>query len=136
MKRIYLCHPLSAPTREGIEQNRRAAARWAAWISTTFRVAVSADWITLTGELEETPENREWGLACDKAHIEGCDELWAVGPRFSSGMTLERQHAVSCGLPTYDLTGLVFPLDASTSESRAYLVRRISRALAEQGWEP
>ena len=134
MKRIYLAHQLSAPTREGIEAHRRSAAKWAAWISTTFKVAVSADWVWLSGELEETPENREWGLACDKAHIERCQELWMVGQRVSSGMTLERQHAVSCGLATYDLTGLVFP--PSSALMHPFLERRINRALAEQGRKP
>lgn len=124
MKRIYLAHQLSAPTREGIEANRRSAAKWAAWISTTFKVAVSADWITLTGELEETPENREWGLLCDLAHIERCDEIWTVGSCMSAGMTLEAQHAGAVGVPWYDLTGL--PMHEQL----------LRDALAEDGWEP
>ena len=124
MRRVYLAHALSAATEEQVERNRRAAAKWAAWISTTFRVAVSADWITLTGELDETPENREWGLACDKAHIERCDAIWTVGERMSSGMTLEVQHAGTVGVPWFDLTGL--PMHEQ-------LVRD---ALAEDGWEP
>lgn len=130
MRRVYVAHQLSAPTREGIEANRRAAARWAAWISTTFRVAVSADWIWMTGELTETEENRAHGLACDLAHIERCDELWMVGPKVSSGMTLERQHAVICGLWTGDLTGLDFYEDPYWRKSR------VRMALAEQGWRP
>lgn len=79
-------------------------------------------------ELEETTENREWGLSCDKAHIERCDEVWLVGPRVSPGMALERQHAVSCGIPTYDLTGLAF----GDKETEHW----VRLALAEQGWRP
>ena len=105
MKRVYVAHQLSAPTREGIDENRRKAAMWGAWISTTFKVAVSADWLWMTGELDETPENRAHGLACDLAHIERCDELWMVGRVVSSGMRLEAEHARSHRIPVYDLTG-------------------------------
>jgi hypothetical protein len=90
---VYLGHPLSAPTREGIEANRRSAAKWAVWIAKTFRVAVSADWIWMTGELDETPENRAFGLECDRALVARCDAMVMVGPRVSEGMRLESEHA-------------------------------------------
>jgi len=106
MKVVYLAHPLGAPTREGIEANRRSAATWAAWVSVRFFVAVTADWIWLTGELQETEENRAWGLECDKSHIERCDEVWMVGPSVSSGMSIEAEHARLSRLWVYDLTGL------------------------------
>ena len=86
--------------------NRDRAADWCAWIATTFHVATVADWIVLSSKLVETPENRAFGLECDKALIERCDELWMVGPRVSSGMTIEAQHARLYGLPVYDLTGM------------------------------
>jgi len=102
MKVVYLAHPLTAPTREGIEANRRAAAKWAAWISVTFKVAVSADWIWMTGELEETKANRAHGIRCDKALARRADEIWQVGPRLTSGMVAESE-----GHPNvYDLTGI------------------------------
>lgn len=106
MRVIYLAHPLGAPTREGIEANRRSAATWAAWVSVRFLVAVTADWIWLTGELSETPDNRAWGLECDKALVERCDELWMVGPSVSAGMLIEAEHARLEGKPVYDLTGI------------------------------
>lgn len=90
---VYLAAPLSAPTREGIEANRAAAAKWAAWIAVTFRVAVVADWIWMTGELAETPENRALGLAADCSLVRRCDVLVMVGPRVSEGMRLESAHA-------------------------------------------
>ena len=71
MKRVYLAHALSAPTREGIEANRRSAARWAAWISATFRVAVSADWIWYSEFLTEAPEVPERASAKRDAALRG-----------------------------------------------------------------
>lgn len=125
MRRVYLAHCLSAHLREDIDANRAAAAAaWGAFVSKFFKVAVSADWIWLSGVLSETQENREWGLACDKAQIERCDELWMVGPRVSGGMTIEGQHARAHGIPVFDLTGL------PPNESR------VTMALVSQGWRP
>jgi hypothetical protein len=102
---VYLAHALSAPTREGIEANRARGARWAAWILKTYRVAVIADWIWCTGELEETQENRTLGLAMDVELVSRADEVWLVGERISEGMRIEATHAVRVGKPVYDLTG-------------------------------
>lgn len=101
---VYLCHPLNAPTREGIEANRKEAARWAAFFATYFDVAPECSWIVLTGELEETDENRATGLAIDLALVARCDELVMVGPRVSEGMLLESEHAKKLGKPVYNLT--------------------------------
>lgn len=124
---VYLAAPLTAETREGIEQNRKNAARWAAFLVEHFNVAVECTWIVLTGELEETEENRKRGLECDLALVERCDELWMVGGRVSSGMRLESDHARKRGLRVVDLTalGVVPPFDAEI----------VRLALAEQGTE-
>jgi hypothetical protein len=104
---IYLAHQLSADTREGIDANRKSAARWAAFLVEHFNVAVECSWIVLTGELEETPENRKRGLECDLVLVEQCRELVMVGPKISSGMLLEATHMVTeVGGPVYDLTKL------------------------------
>jgi hypothetical protein len=105
-KVVYLAHPLSAPTREGIEANRKNAARWAAWLVVNFDVAIECTWVVLTGELEETDDNRKLGLDCDLALVERCDELWMVGGRVSSGMQLESDHARGKGKRVVDLTAL------------------------------
>jgi hypothetical protein len=84
-----LAHPLSAPTQEGIDENRRRAALWAAWALTVCGVSPVCSWIVLTGVLPETSENRRLGLEADKAQVALCDELWYVGGRISSGMREE-----------------------------------------------
>jgi hypothetical protein len=101
---VYLAHALSAPTREGIEANRARGARWAAWILKTYRVAVIADWIWCTGELEETQENRTLGLAMDVELVSRADEVWLVGERISEGMRIEATQAFRLGKMVFDLT--------------------------------
>lgn len=103
---IYLCHQLNAPTREGIEANRKEAARWAAFLATYFDVAPECSWIVLTGEFEETAENRKRGLEIDLALVARCDEVVMVGPRVSEGMLLESEHARKLGKPVANLTRL------------------------------
>lgn len=103
---IYVCHPLNAPTREGIDANRKEAAKWAAFLATYFHVAPECSWIVLTGEFDETPENRKRGLEIDLALVERCDEVVMVGPRVSDGMLLESEHARKLGKPVANLTRL------------------------------
>lgn len=102
MKVVYLAHPLGADADR--QQNRANAARWVAWATLVHRVAVVADWITLSGQLSE--DHRELGLQCDLALIDRCDEIWLVGGRISPGMAIERDHAAAHGKPVMDLTRL------------------------------
>lgn len=103
---VYVAHPVSAPTREGIEANRARGARWAAWVLKTYGHAVIADWLWCTGALEETEENRALGLAMDVALVGRCDELWLVGERVSRGMEIEAREALRLRIPVRDFTRL------------------------------
>jgi hypothetical protein len=99
---IYVAHRLGAgPDREA---NRRSAAEWCGWIAKTFKVAVSADWIVLSGVWDESM--REMGLACDMEMVGRADEVWMVGPVVSNGMRREAAQATKMGKPVRDLTGL------------------------------
>jgi len=96
---VYIAHPLGrGPDRE---ENRKRASRWVAWAAEQG-VAPVAPWITLSGEWSE--DRREEGLEIDLAVVERCDELWAVGPRISPGMSLEVAHARFRHIPVRDLT--------------------------------
>lgn len=88
MIQIYLAHPLTAPTRKGIEENRQKAAKWAAWLWKQG-FAVECSWLIATQELEETPENRELGLRSDCEQVRRCDVMVLCGPRVSGGMLRE-----------------------------------------------
>lgn len=129
MRCVYLAHPVSAPTREGIEANRARAARWAAWILTTYRVAVIADWLWCTGELDETPENRTLGLAMDVELVSRADEVWMVGERISQGMKLEAEEAFRLGKMVFDLTALDTGPEPPT-------VRWTSSFIMARQWQP
>lgn len=106
MQLVYIAHPLNAETREGIERNRRNAARWVAWAAARG-VAPVATWITLSGEWDES--RRDEGLAVDFAIVKRCDALWLVGPRISQGMALEANRAREHGIPVVNLTGRELP---------------------------
>lgn len=129
MRVVYLAHALSAPTREGIEANRARAARWATWIATTYRVAVIADWIWMTGLLEETPANRSFGLACDLELVQRADEVWMVGALVSQGMKLDAIEAYRHGKMILDLT-------ATSLDNEPPPVRYTAPFLLERQWHP
>jgi hypothetical protein len=107
---VYLAHPLGAGPKRA--QNRANAARWFGYLSRAYGNAFIADWIILSGEWEETPENREQGLRCDLALVERADELWMVGGRVSAGMLLEADHARRCGKKVVDMTYLGYEVPA------------------------
>ena len=101
---VYIAHPLGGGSDR--EANRINAARWCAWAARARGVAPVADWIILSGELDESPENRTLGLACDVALVARCDEVWLVGGRVSPGMQVEADAARDLGIPVVDLTSL------------------------------
>jgi DNA-directed RNA polymerase subunit RPC12/RpoP len=102
MKVIYMAHPVSGDVPGNIER----AKRWVRYLEEQFPVAVVASWIT---ECEiwddDNPEHRAAGLARDLAVLSRCEELWLVGLRISTGMAMERDHAIKKGLSVRDLTG-------------------------------
>jgi hypothetical protein len=65
-------------------------------------VSPCATWIILSGEWEETAENRALGLETDKAELSTCDEVWLCGDGISVGMRLEKEHAESLGIPVVE----------------------------------
>jgi hypothetical protein len=101
---VYVAHPLGAGVDR--QRNRECAAKWVAWIARTYSVAVIADWIVLSGEWDETPSNRERGLAIDLALVARADEVWLVGGRVSPGMQMEADEARKLGKIVVDLTAL------------------------------
>lgn len=102
MRVIYVAHRLGAGADR--EDNRRAASDWCGWIAKTFRVAISADWIVLSGVWDESM--RELGIATDLEMVSRADEVWLVGPVVSPGMMAEAMHGQRCGKTLRDFTGL------------------------------
>jgi len=96
----YIAHRLGAgPDRE---QNRLAAAKLVGWLARHYLIEPVCPWIVLASVWLET--DRDLGLAIDRAAIERCGLMIAVGelPGLSPGMQAEASWAKR----VVDLTGL------------------------------
>lgn len=94
---IYVAHPLSAPTTEGIEENKQSALRWLAWCRKTFPTyTFIAPWISTLDSLhgDDSDELREAGLIDDCAVVSICDALVAF-VRVSSGVLRESKSSMA-----------------------------------------
>lgn len=101
MRVVYLAHPVAGAVRE----NLALAKRWQRVIEERFPdVAVSANWI-IECEIwdDEKPEERSRAMRRNKAILERCDELWAVGGHVSRGMNEEIAHAFEHGIKVFEL---------------------------------
>lgn len=107
MKLVYLAHPLSAETREGILLNIHTAKLWYKWACDNYwpTHAFSATWI-LNAEIydDANAEDRDRGMQRNYPQIQRCDELWLVGSFVSSGMQGDGLYARRCLQPVFDLT--------------------------------
>jgi hypothetical protein len=101
---VYLCHPLG--NGEDREQNRHNASAWVAWAALHHHVSPVADWIILSGRLDES--HRELGLECDVALVKLCNAVWLCGGRVSPGMRIEATAAFEEGIPVWDLSEMGF----------------------------
>lgn len=124
----YVAHALSAPTRAGMDENRRAAALWCVWLCKHFDVATIADWIVMSSVLDETEENRKLGLECDTQIIPHCSVLILCGRHISGGMRVEADCAIRWAKPVADLTTLGWALP-SYDEQAIAAVAEILRPL-------
>jgi hypothetical protein len=108
MKLVYIAHPLSGD----IAANLARAKRWLRWVlDLELPIAPIAPWIDIVEAWNQTGEHEDaylrWrGLEMDLAVVERCDEIWLCGGRVSTGMELERQHALTHHVRVNDLTFL------------------------------
>ena len=111
---IYLAHPVSAPTLDGIRANLARAKRWLVYLRSAYPDdVVAAPWIPwVETEIErgggETPEARAKGLMDCEAVAARFDKIVLVGGRLTSGMARERNVvlAETCGEGVIDLLHL------------------------------
>lgn len=104
MKVIYVAHVLTPIAGETRDHNRKMASQWCAAIAQTFKVAISADWIILSGQWSE--DMRELGISTDLEMVSRADEVWLVGPRVSPGMLREAIRGQELRKPVRDFTGM------------------------------
>lgn len=124
---VYLCHPVSGD----VEANLAATRVWIKWLVDRTTWAVSAPWVAYVEALAEAGY-RERGLADDLALVERHTLVIAVGDRCSEGMSVELDHAVACGIPVINVTGLGYKLPPTTPYEEERLLS-ILRMLAPAG---
>lgn len=103
---VYLSHPVSAPTAQGIADNLARAKRWLKWLLKVHpECSPVASWIPMV-EVEDNsdPARIEHSLRLDFEVVSRCDEIWLVGGRISSGMRREADHARAHNVRVIDLT--------------------------------
>ena len=101
---VYICSPLSAPTKEGIRQNMEKAAHYARLVSGTFGCRAIAPHSFLPEYLDDDiPEEREAGLAFGLSILRLSKAIIVCGSRISSGMRGEIRLAGELDIPAYAL---------------------------------
>ena len=118
---VYICSPLSAPTKEGIRQNMEKAAHYARLVSGTFGCRAIAPHSFLPEYLDDNiPAEREAGLAFGLSVLRLSKAIIVCGSRISSGMRGEIGMAGELNIPAYALIeyGGVITLAEITQEER------------------
>lgn len=101
---VYICSPLSAPTKEGIRHNMEKAAHYARLVSGTFGCRAIAPHSFLPEYLDDNiPEEREAGLAFGLSVLKLSKAVIVCGSRISSGMRGEIKMAGELHIPAYAL---------------------------------
>jgi hypothetical protein len=105
MVRIYVCSPLSAPTREGVLANMKLARDLCLYAMLIEDVAAYAPHAWLPEILDDgSTEERMLGMEAGQAWLEAAEGLWVFTKRgISQGMAREIEIAARRGVPvTWD----------------------------------
>ena len=101
---VYICSPLSAPTKEGIRENMEKAAYYAGLVSGVTGCRAIAPHSFLPEYLDDDiPEEREAGLAFGLSVLRLSKAIIVCGSRISSGMRGEIRLAGKLDIPAYAL---------------------------------
>lgn len=139
----YLAHPVGpGTTPEELDarlDNIANALAWLQWLVDHTSWCVCVPWLPYVQRLDENTY-RGRGIDDDLAALERCDILVGVGGRWSEGMTAEREHAKSQGMPIVDLTSYGFaPPKLEIASGKAVVALRATnaiRARARRVWLP
>ena len=114
-KKVYICSPLSAKTKEERLFNMGLAKAYLDTISQVFHCRTFASHAYLSLMLDDTiPEERKLALSIGKQLLDFCDVLIICGGRISSGMKGEIRHAYDTGKEAYLLDGGREPFHPAT----------------------
>lgn len=101
---VYVCSPLSAPTREGIAENMEKAKAYTELVSRHFKCRAIAPHSFLPAYLDDNiPQEREIGLAFGLSVLKLSKAIVVCGDRISKGMQGEIRLARELNIPVYAL---------------------------------
>lgn len=101
---VYICSPLSAPTKEALRANMEQARNYMQLVSQSFRCRAVAPHAYLPELLDDTVLwERKLGLAFGLILLEKCQVLLVCGNRISKGMENEITRAKKLDIPIYTL---------------------------------
>lgn len=101
---IYVCSPLSAPTREGIEENMEKARAYTELVSRHFKCRAIAPHSFLPAYIDDhIPQEREIGLSFGLSILKISKAIVVCGDRVSKGMEGEIRLAEEMQIPIYAL---------------------------------
>lgn len=100
----YMAHPLADFEGTTRTEHIARAKRWMQWLTETFDVAITANWILIAEFWPESDEHREKGLAYDVLHATSANLTFLVGGRVSGGMAIEKAAVEKAGGVILDLT--------------------------------
>jgi hypothetical protein len=99
-KKVYICSPLLAPTRKGIEENMAKALEYMEIVSATLNCKAVAPHAFLPLFLDDRdPVERKLGLEFGLRYLATCDALIVCGDRITEGMSDEIVKAIDLGIP-------------------------------------
>lgn len=101
-KKVYICSPLFAPTRKGIEDNMAKAREYMEVVSARLNCRAVAPHAFLPAFLDDYDQvERKIGLEFGLQYLSTCDVLIVCGDRITGGMSAEIAKAVELGIPVY-----------------------------------
>lgn len=96
---VYICSPLGAPTKEGVQKNMQKAREYAKKVSEEMNCRAIAPHGILPEYLDESiPEERNLGLKFGLDLLRICKKMVVCGSVISSGMQKEIELAEKLGI--------------------------------------
>ena len=103
-KKVYICSPLFAPTRKGIDENMAKAREYMEIVSAMLNCRAVAPHAFLPLFLDDhDPVERKLGLEFGLRYLATCDALIVCGNRITKGMSDEITKAIELGIPVFIL---------------------------------
>lgn len=104
-KKVYICSPLLAPTRKGIDENMAKAREYMEIVSAMLNCKAVAPHAFLPLFLDDRdPVERKLGLEFGLRYLATCNALIVCGDRITEGMSDEIAKAIDLGIPALILS--------------------------------